>query len=359
MFQFQVKMLKLALLLVLVPGLQCTLTAEEIQIMIDSGIDVIDNEDHWTFEHHGIPLHGFEGGFGDNPNEPSAQNYSFDIPKEAVVASEKGCVRLGPIGMSLSGAPFYNPYTGQGKNAVEGDCQETFDDCSGHPSPHGAYHYHKLPACIYIGILEDKFLGVAFDGYPIYGPLDRTGRNVTSADLDACHGHMYSGRYIYRITYDFPYILGCYHGEPLEVGMIMGGGGGPPGDRPPPPPQGRRRRDVANAQVQRYKRQIPGSDNPCTEVEDSLWQQETCYAFCENPADGSRDDCIPPGQQTTQSTSETSQPTTGSAHSTISTPEVTETPSSATTEDDVSKSAKNVVPVTVFLCSCILYLVLI
>ncbi|KAH3821421.1 hypothetical protein DPMN_123185 [Dreissena polymorpha] len=126
-------------------GQKYALTDEEIDILRQSGITVIIHSNHTlTIEHHGYPNHTFEGGWGDNPNTPSAQNYSVLVPRNATVAAEKGCVYMGPIGLSVSGASFYNPYTGQGNNAVEGSCAETFDNCSGHPSPDGAYHYHKI-----------------------------------------------------------------------------------------------------------------------------------------------------------------------------------------------------------------------
>ena len=34
--------------------------------------------------------------------------------------------------------------------------------------------------------------GIAFDGFPIYGPIDETGRQLTTKDLDECHGKVSS-----------------------------------------------------------------------------------------------------------------------------------------------------------------------
>jgi len=287
------------------------LTAEELAILQAWGIGVTTHNDNNTItvSHHGYPNHTFDGGWGNNPNTVSYQNYSFNIPKHATVAAEPECAGyLGPIGLSLSGAAFYNPYTGQGNNAVEGDCKETFDACSGHPSPNGAYHYHKIPTCIYTGAdLRNKLLGVAFDGYPIYGPMDATGKVWTAAELDECNGHTDTdGRYKYRATEDFPYILGCYRGNVVLQRRAVGGGGGGGGNRPPPP--GRRRRHASHftgtssgiryefvrfdAEKNRiiYKRQI-NVNNPCLQNVDPNWQSQTCYAWCENPGDGSYDNC--------------------------------------------------------------------
>ncbi|MGL5908804.1 MAG: hypothetical protein ACRCZP_02310, partial [Phycicoccus sp.] len=57
-----------------------------------------------------------------------------------------------------------------------------------------------------------------------------------SADLDACHGHvgpvLWDGEvremYHYHLTRDYPYTVGCFVGDPVEV----------PRPGPPPPPGG-------------------------------------------------------------------------------------------------------------------------
>ncbi|XP_053376653.1 uncharacterized protein LOC123529539 [Mercenaria mercenaria] len=272
------------------PTVVYALTTQEIRTLQESDLTVILNENNKTItlRHSGVPDHEFEGGWGQNPNTPEEQYYSFNIPMLATVAEEKGCVRLGSIGMSLSGAPFFNPYTNTGYNAVQGDCRETFDDCSGHPAGNGAYHYHKLPACLYKGTnLRDKLLGVALDGYPIYGPMDMSGKNWTSRELDKCHGHVdpYDNRYKYRITMDFPYILGCYHGEVIPRGP------------------GRGRRDIDNdLKVYRYKRQLPSAQQ-CNLEEQIHWNRETCYAFCETPSK-SLDNCEPASEVRSDTTTE-------------------------------------------------------
>ncbi|KAL4222590.1 hypothetical protein ACF0H5_018631 [Mactra antiquata] len=238
------------------------LTGAEIRMLESNGITVISNSGNQTLtlRHLGVPSHEH------NTDVVDEQYHSFNIPRLATVAEEKGCVRLGPIGLSISGATFFNPYTRNGYNAVEGDCKESFDDCSGHPTGDGHYHYHKLPRCLYTGSdLRDKFLGVAFDGYPIYGPMDSNGKNWNSRELDKCHGHVDTadGRYKYRITTDFPYILGCYHGDVYNRHIS----------------RMRRNANFDNTII-RYRRQIV---EPCERNEDD-WVQETCYAFCQRPA---------------------------------------------------------------------------
>lgn len=57
--------------------------------------------------------------------------------------------------------------------------------------------------------------GVALDGFPIYGPYasDKGDEPLSSDDLDICHGRMVDGKYRYHLTFDFPYVLGCFWGS--------------------------------------------------------------------------------------------------------------------------------------------------
>ena len=121
------------------------------------------------------------------------------------------------IGITRTGVAIYNPLTGDLLNAVEGSNQETFDSCDGHSSPNGAYHYHKIPdSCLYKGE-EDEFIGVALDGYPIYGPnVSDSDHILTSADLDECHGRVINGTYRYHATSTWPYFMGCFKGVVMQ-----------------------------------------------------------------------------------------------------------------------------------------------
>ena len=70
---------------------------------------------------------------------------------------------------------------------IAGDYAEVFDSCDGHPQEHGIYHYHKIPSCVYDNS-NMQLLGVALDGHAVFGPKDEAGNELTSADLDECHG---------------------------------------------------------------------------------------------------------------------------------------------------------------------------
>lgn len=155
-----------------------------------------------------------------NPNNASNQNYNVSILKDPEIVSVPGCVGLGMIGITRTGVAIYNPLAGDLSNAVEGASPEVFDKCDGHASPGGAYHYHKIPeSCLYRGDV-DEFIGVALDGFPIYGPRISETENVTEAELDKCHGKFVNGSYRYYVTDMFPYYLGCFKGRVVNPGTL-------------------------------------------------------------------------------------------------------------------------------------------
>ena len=98
---------------------------------------------------------------------------------------------LGVIGVMISGATLFNPYEGDGKTVAtksnffvttaDGTKASFLDSCSGHPTPSvGQYHYHALPKCVTKKVDRTggpfHVIGVAFDGYPIYGDRDIKGK---------------------------------------------------------------------------------------------------------------------------------------------------------------------------------------
>lgn len=149
--------------------------------------------------------------------DPSkAQRYDFTIPTNPKKAASTTATSPGTIGVMISGAALFNPYEGDGttvaaagnftvKNAAGKDVA-FLDTCSGHPTPMGEYHYHALPSCVTAKvdtkIGASHLIGLAFDGFPIYGDRDINGKQVTKAKLDKCNG-------ITSATPEFP--KGIYH----------------------------------------------------------------------------------------------------------------------------------------------------
>ena len=207
-------------------------------------------DDLLIVESDGLPTHrtaNFPTRY--NPNRILRQRYRFEIPREPRRAAKITRLPMGPIGVAVNGIPFYNPYTREGNNAVEGPFREVFDSCCGHPDPLGRYHYHKYPVCVKSPFRDpadghSPVIGLAFDGYAIYGPNEAGGDPPN--DLDRCNGHTDDERgYHYHVTDKFPYILGGYRGEVRLANMdrrqnFRGGRQPPRGARPPrfgPPPR--------------------------------------------------------------------------------------------------------------------------
>ncbi len=126
-----------------------------------------------------------------------------------------------------------------------------------HTQPSGTYHYHANPMALFDdtpGGEGSPVIGFAADGFPIYGsyfrdpetgmvrkarsgytlksgtrpapPAGPGGRHsgmyvqdwewTGAGDLDACNGMTVDGQYGYYVTEAYPWILGCFSGEPHE-----------------------------------------------------------------------------------------------------------------------------------------------
>jgi hypothetical protein len=170
-----------------------------------------------------------------NPNPIAAQQLDFVIPLSPVKAVQPGCLAMGMIGFALNGVAFYNALDDAGNDAAAHEVQ---DVCDGHPQGKGQYHYHSSSPCLPTAG-DNAHVGWALDGYPIFGMRDATGKLLTNADLDVCHGRaekvMVDGRtydYAYRLTQAYPYTLGCFMGQLMpETRQSIRQSMGPPRQR--------------------------------------------------------------------------------------------------------------------------------
>ena len=155
-----------------------------------------------------------------NPNAIREQNVLLRLPAEPVLGSTPECVPMGMVGFANSGAAIFNAFDAQGRDAPAYEIQ---DLCNGHPERGGSYHYHDWSPCLAKDASGKDYpanapVGWMLDGLPILGPVDDTGRAVTNADLDECHGRvgpvLLDGQvrqmYHYRFTAEYPYTIGCF-----------------------------------------------------------------------------------------------------------------------------------------------------
>jgi len=204
---------------------------------IDTHTDVYISGNYVVVETAGVPNHNSpywgaghanydapHSGMVVNPNMIGSQNFKFYIPLNPTVTSIVASTPLGPIGVSLSGVPFFNQYAGPNNQPLDNEIA-TFDSYYGHPQQTGQYHYHWEP--VYLTMADNSILvGYAMDGFPIYGPTNQTDGNYPT-DLDEINGHTHvtdeypDGTYHYHATSTVPYLIGGYKGT---VGTASGGG---------------------------------------------------------------------------------------------------------------------------------------
>jgi hypothetical protein len=152
------------------------------------------------------------------------QAYDFDITTKPRKAKERTSIFTGAVGVMINGGLIFNPYEGDGKTVAmasnftltdkQGHTAPFLDSCNGHPSPGPvyAYHYHGLPKCVTKTVDREKgpshIIGVAWDGFPIYGDRNYHGKKIKASKLDQCNG-------IKSRTPEFPH--GIYHYVLLNV----------------------------------------------------------------------------------------------------------------------------------------------
>ena len=193
----------------------------------------------------------------------AAHNYDYKIPTTPKKISKTTAAPLGSIGMMISGSVLFNPYEGDGTTvamasnftiaAPDGSTAPFVDTCSGHPTPAmggggGQYHYHGLPACVSKEVDTSTgpshIIGIALDGFPIYGKRDIKGKVIPVAKLDKCNGitsatpEFPKGIYHYVLpgTANATSSIRCFHGkvDGSLITQMPNMGGGPPGGGPPP-----------------------------------------------------------------------------------------------------------------------------
>lgn len=186
-----------------------------------------------TFRTSGIPDHDTAevsenlNGQGEKASQKyhnyiKQQNRNVEIPNNPERDGGTICAGMGPIGIARNGVSLFNAYSATCSDAYM-DEKIGFDSCNGHPTPDGTYHYHITPICLdgYEEAFKNKrqyFIGVAYDGFPIYSGYDSNGNWITQDKLDKCSGYVDENDnigYRYVTMGENPYILGCFVGDVL------------------------------------------------------------------------------------------------------------------------------------------------
>jgi hypothetical protein len=157
-------------------------------------------------------------------------------------ASSTTTTNMGTIGYMISGEAIFNPYEGgpSPPPAMSDNVSYTFssggtqytasfiDQCNSHPTPLANgydWHHHGIPTCLVATVDgstgPSHLIGIALDGFPIYGGRDINGNTISTSQLDACNGitsptpEFPSGAYHYVLPYNVTgkySSLNCYSG---------------------------------------------------------------------------------------------------------------------------------------------------
>ncbi len=150
---------------------------------------------------------------------PSLKGSSATIDICPAKASTTTATGLGAIGYLISGTAMFNPFEADATTAAVADnASYTFTDSSGTSqtayfldqcdshSNGSTWHAHGNPNCVTSQVDTSAgpshIIGVALDGFPIYGGRDIDGNVIQVSQLDACNG-------ITSATPEFP--SGAYH----------------------------------------------------------------------------------------------------------------------------------------------------
>ncbi len=110
-----------------------------------------------------------------NPNLIKSQNITLTIPKDNTTTTA-GSVAGGAAGIATNGIVLYNDAAAPGDSLSTE--YYTFDDSQGHPTNTGAYHYHVETPVLTNN--DSKLVGIALDGYLVFGKKHDTTANPTT-----------------------------------------------------------------------------------------------------------------------------------------------------------------------------------
>ena len=110
--------------------------------------------------------------------------YTLRVPTSPALAAATSGTSLGPVGLSVSGAPIFNDQEGPNIDLAIGVISG-FDRNGAHTGPE-TYHYHLEPKAITND--DEELVGVIADGFFLYGrKCFATGTYPTDLDLSGGH----------------------------------------------------------------------------------------------------------------------------------------------------------------------------
>jgi hypothetical protein len=139
------------------------------------------------------------------PASIAASSGTFNIcPAKAAATTS---TNLGAIGYVISGEFLFNAFEATITPALADNVSYTFnnggtnytasfiDNCNSHSTPATmgyTWHLHGVPTCVTTATDgasgPSHIIGIALDGFPIYGGRDMSGNTISVSQLDSCNG---------------------------------------------------------------------------------------------------------------------------------------------------------------------------
>lgn len=156
------------------------------------------------------------------PGGIGSRSVTVTVPSSPTLASSSTATGLGPIGISVTGAPIFNDSEGPNR-PLEEEIAESFDYAGGHIGPSG-YHYHVESSDVAENTVlshdDEKLVGIMSDGFLIYGrKCNSIGDHPT--DLDVSGGHSSSTQHSDNEEFYHYHIINEYY---LGALIVLFGG---------------------------------------------------------------------------------------------------------------------------------------
>ncbi len=161
----------------------------------------------------------FDSATAGNPSTIASQKMVYKIPGNAAKGSGTDSTQAGQvsIGITVNGLAIFNNAAAP-PDVLKNEAV-SFDSYSGHPESTGTYHHHAAVPMVCDGTTlvsnsascnNSKLIGIALDGYAIYGQKCDKGTSSTSddtapTDLDSLHGHTAVTTHFSTATYHYHY----------------------------------------------------------------------------------------------------------------------------------------------------------
>lgn len=178
-----------------------------------------------------LPAEGY-----DSAAEIPIAPYDLDItvPRNPVLLPKPACIEEIFTGVvTQTGAAWHLDIAADSdNNLLDPVSALPMDSCWGHPYAE-QYHYHGYSWKCFPNQGEkgahSPLFGYAIDGFGVFGPRGEGGKLVTNEDLDECHGHAHEIEwdgvkkvmYHYHVNNEYPYSIGCFRGEPIDLPEVL------------------------------------------------------------------------------------------------------------------------------------------